>query len=152
MLFRSEKIGNTINVSYISHGLDPNTNVTLEFLSGGYSNVQNGIYMVDTVSTNYFYVKQKSSISNISILNAGSQYNSNSYLVFTGDGYGANASYTTNANGSIVSVTINEPGINFTTAPTVNANGSNAVSATFIATIEYANNTNGNVLVGIYRS
>ena len=147
-----QKIGNTINVSYISHGLDPNTNVTLEFLSGGYSNVQNGIYMIDTVSTNYFYVKQKSSISNISILNAGSQYNSNSYLVFTGDGYGANASYTTNANGSIVSVTINEPGINFTTAPTVNANGSNAVSATFIATIEYANNTSGNVLVGIYRS
>ena len=147
-----QKIGNTINVSYISHGLNPNTNVTLEFLSGGYSNVQNSIYMIDTVSTNYFYVKQKSSISNISILNAGSQYNSNSYLVFTGNGYGANASYTTNANGSIVSVTINEPGINFTTAPTVSANGSNAVSATFIATIEYANSTNGNVLVGIYRS
>lgn len=145
------KIGNTINISYVSHSFSTNDNITLEFVSGGYSNVENGIYMIDTVSTNYFYVKQKSSISNVSITNSGKQYNANSYLVFTGDGYGANARYTTNANGSIISVTLLEPGINFTQAPTVTANGTNSISAVFVATIEYANNTSGNVIVGKYR-
>jgi hypothetical protein len=54
------KTGNTINVSYISHGLTSNTNVTLEFLSGNYSNVRNGIYMIvnadiDYITTNAAY-------------------------------------------------------------------------------------------------
>lgn len=145
------KTGNTINISYISHGLSTNSNVTLEFTSGGYDNVRNGIYMISDTQTNYFKVIQKSNVANITINNAGRLYNSNSYLVFTGDGIGANASFTKNANGSIVTVTINEPGISFTRAPTVTANGSNSVAATFNVTISYQNNTSGNVIVGIYR-
>ena len=146
------KTGNTINISYISHGISTNSNVTLEFTSGGYGNVRNGIYMVSNAQTNFFYVVQKSNISSITINNAGRLYNSNSYLVFTGDGIGANASYTTNANGSIITVSINEPGILFTRVPTVTAMGSNSVSATFNVSISYSNNTTGNVLVGIYQS
>lgn len=139
------KTGNTINISYTSHGLLVNSNVTLEFTSGGSNNVRNGIYMVQNTATNYFTVLQKSSLSNVTIVNPGLLYNANSYLVITGNGYGANVTYTTNANGSIVSVTINEPGIGFTLAPTVTANGSNSVSATFTSNIAYSNNTTGNV-------
>ena len=90
---------------------------------------------------------QKSSLSNITIVNPGRLYNSNSFLVITGNGYGANATFNTNVNGSIVSVTINEPGIGFTLQPTITANGSNSISATFTSNIAYSNNTSGNVFV-----
>lgn len=139
------KTGNTININYTAHNLNINSNVILEFTSGGSNNVRNGIYMIQNTSTDYFEVLQKSSLSNVTIVNPGLLYNANSYLVITGDGYGANATYTTNANGSIVSVTINEPGIGFTLAPTITANGSNSISATFTANIAYSNNTSGNV-------
>jgi hypothetical protein len=145
------KTGNTINISYASHGLTTNSNVTLEFTSGGYSNVRNGIYMITDAQTNFFTVTQKSNVLSITINNAGLLYNTNSYLVITGDGQGANASFTKNANGSIITVTINEPGISYTRVPTVTANGSNSVAATFNVAISYANNTTGNVIVGIYR-
>lgn len=144
-----KKTGNTINISYSSHGLTINTNVVLEFASGGSSNVRNGIYMIRNTSTDHFIVIQRSSLSNIAIVNPGRLYNSNSYLVITGNGYGANATYTTNANGSIVSVTIDEPGIGFTSVPTVTANGSNSISAVFSANIAYSNNTSGNVYVSL---
>jgi len=47
---------NTVNISYTSHAFVANDNVYLEFLSGGYANVQNGIYMIDTASGNNFIV------------------------------------------------------------------------------------------------
>lgn len=146
------KTGNLINVSYISHGLNTNANVYLEFTSGGFANVQNSIYMIANSFANYFHVTQKSNVINIAINNAGKLYNANSYLIITGDGKDANASFTTNANGSIVSVSITEPGIGYTYVPTVTANGSNSIAATFIATISYANNTSGNVYVTTIRS
>lgn len=144
------KTGNTINISYSSHGLSENSNITLEFTSGGYDNVRNGIYTISNVQTDFFTVIQKSNIANITINNAGLLYNSNSYLIFTGNGIGANASFTKNANGSIVSVTLNEPGIMFTEVPIVTANGSNSIPATFNVTISYQGNTTGNVIVGKY--
>ena len=52
------KTGNTINISYASHGLSANANVYLEYLSGGYANVYNGIYRVVTSAANYFSVSQ----------------------------------------------------------------------------------------------
>lgn len=143
------KTGNTINISYDSHGLSVNANVTLEFTSGGSENVRNGVYTVTDTFANYFYVSQRSSLANISIDTGGLLYNANSFLVFAGDGRGANASYTTNSDGSIVSVTINEPGIGFTKAPTVTANGTNSVAAVFTATLLYSANTSGNVDVSI---
>jgi len=141
------KTGNTININYTSHTLSINSNVILEFTSGGSNNVRNGIYMVQNTLPNYFQVLQKSSLSNIAIVNPGRLYNSNSFLVITGNGYGANATFNTNANGSIVSVIINEPGIGFTFQPTITANGSNSISATFTSNIAYSNNTSGNVFV-----
>ena len=47
------KTGNTINISYTSHGQTSNSNVTLEFLSGDYANVRNGIYMIVNANVNY---------------------------------------------------------------------------------------------------
>jgi len=143
------KTGNSINISYTTHGLSVNANVVLEFTSGGSENVRNGIYMVTNTFPNYFYVTQKSSLANITIDAGGALYNANSFLVFDGDGKGANASYTVNANGGIVSVTINEPGIGFTQAPTVTANGTNSIAAVFTSTILYSNSTSGNVDVRI---
>jgi len=105
--------------------------------------------MVTNTFPNYFYVIQKSSLANITIDAGGALYNANSFLVFDGDGKGANASYTVNANGGIVSVTINEPGIGFTQAPTVTANGTNSIAAVFTSTILYSNSTSGNVDVRI---
>jgi len=147
-----EKTGNTINVSYDSHGLSVNANVFLEFTSGNYANVKNSIYMITESFSDYFYVVQKSNVLSISINNAGRLYNANSYLIITGDGKGANASFTVNATGSIVSVNITEPGIGYTSVPTVTANGSNSIPATFVATLSYAGNTSGNVYVTKIRS
>lgn len=48
-----EKTGNTINIFYTSHSQSTNANVTLEFLSGDYANVRNGIYRVVNASVNY---------------------------------------------------------------------------------------------------
>lgn len=143
------KTANTINVNYTSHNLSVNSNVILEFTSGGSNNVRNGIYIIQNTSTDYFKVLQKSSLSNVTIVNPGRLYNANSYLVITGNGYGANVTYKTNANGSIVSVTINEPGIGFTSVPTITANGSNSIAAVFSANLSYSNNTTGNVYVSI---
>ena len=53
------KNGNTINISYISHGYLVNSNVYIEYTSGGIdSNVFNGIYMISNTATNYFRVTQ----------------------------------------------------------------------------------------------
>lgn len=141
------KTGNTINVNQTAHGLSVNDNVSLLFESGGTSNVRNGVYTITASSTDYFEVILKAPISYITIGAGGALYNSNNYLVFSGDGYGANASYTVNANGGIVSVTLDEPGIKYSYAPTVTANGSNSIAATFTAVLKYANNTSGNVEV-----
>lgn len=56
---------NTINISYTSHGLSKNANVYLEFRSGGYNNVANGIYLVtNSTNTNHFLVIQPTSTPN----------------------------------------------------------------------------------------
>jgi hypothetical protein len=53
------KTGNTINISYVSHGYSTNSNVYIEYTSGGInSNVFNGIYMISNTMTNYFNVTQ----------------------------------------------------------------------------------------------
>lgn len=147
------KSGNTININYDSHGLTLNAKVMLGFAANlvHINNVANGIFVVTgNTNPNYFTVKQKSNIYSIAINNAGRNYNANSYLVFSGDGQGANGTFTINANGSIVSVNIAEKGGGYTYAPTITANGTNSVAATFTVTISYANSIAvGNVDVGI---
>jgi hypothetical protein len=141
------KVGNTINIVYTSHGLTKNANVRLEFDSGNYANVKNGIYMIANAQTNFFTVIQQSNIYSISITNAGRNYNSNSYLIIVGDGYGANVRYNTNSVGSITSVTFNEHGMRYTRTPTITANGTNSVAAVFSSILSYSGNTSGNVYV-----
>jgi len=144
-----EKIGNTINVSYTSHSFTADQNVTLEFVSwdNGSSNTKNGIYRIETVSTDNLEIIQKSKLVDIEITDSGWGYSGNGYLEITGDGYGANASYTVNSNGAIISVSILEPGINFTYEPSITANATNTTTATFSSMISYANNSNGNVII-----
>lgn len=144
------KSGNTINISYESHGFVKNANVRLEFTSGDYANVRNGIYQIANAQTNFFTVIQKSNILSISITNAGRNYNANSYLIISGDGYGANVRYNTNSVGSITSVTFNDHGIRYTYQPTITANGTNSVAAVFSSILSYSGNTSGNVIVSMY--
>ena len=82
-------------------------------------------------------------VKSIQILNAGNQA-SNGYLVISSNtkypgGAGANASYTVNANGSIISITMNANGGNYFLTPAVTApftgNSTNAVNATFVVTM-----------------
>jgi hypothetical protein len=136
------KTGNTINVFSSSHNIEPTMNVTLEFISGGYDNVKNGIYYVEDAGLNYFTVKMKSKLSNITILDGGSGYSSNGFLIIAGDGKGANARYTINTNGSIVGVEILEPGISYTYEPLISISEG---SATFTSNITYSNDTSGQV-------
>lgn len=146
------KVGNTINVLYTSHGLSVNTRVYLEFTSGGSKNVKNSLYTITFANTNYFSVRQpKSGVRTISIVNPGSGYNANSFLVFSSDsGKAANGTFTVNSTGSIVSANITDFGAYYNSVPTVRANGSNTVEATFTVTLEhYANNTTGNVNVSV---
>lgn len=141
----------TINVSYTSHNFYAGNTVYLEFKSGDLANVVNGIYSVATVGTNWFKVTQNSNVSSITITaNAGgANYNSNSYIVFTGGaGEAANATYTKNSTGGIVSVNIAYGGVNYTSVPTATANGSNSIAALFTVTLSKLANTTGNVLVG----
>jgi hypothetical protein len=142
------KIGNTVNVSYVSHGLSVNANVRLEFMTGGYSNVRNGIYMIQSAGPNHFTVKQTSNVLSVQIIQGGWAYNANSFLIITGDGKAANVAYNVNANGAIISTNVRHPGWAYTQVPTANAVGSNSMAAVFIVRTSYANNTNGNVIVG----
>jgi hypothetical protein len=117
--------------------------------SNANSNISNAISITANLALDYFGVRIKSEILSVSIVNPGSGYNANSFLVFTGgEGKGANASYTVNSTGSITAVVLNERGINYTSAPTITANGSNIVPATFTSTLEYAGTDSGTVLVG----
>lgn len=144
------KTGNTVNVNYASHGLSLNTKVYLGFTENvSIDNVQNGIFtVIGNSSPNYFTVRQKSNVRTLSINNAGRLYNANSYLVFTGDGHGANASFTVNSSGSLVSLNVVEYGAGYSQIA-VTANGTNSVAATFNVTLSFANNTSGNVEVQI---
>lgn len=142
-----DKTGNTINVSYSAHPFAANANVRLEFDSGNYANVRNGIYQIANSQPNFFIVLQKSNVQSIAITNAGRNYNSNSYLVIVGDGIGANVSFNTNSVGSITSVSFNDHGIRYTYSPTITANGSNSVAAVFTSVLSYSGNTSGNVFV-----
>lgn len=149
------KTGNTVNIAYTSHGLSVNSNVALTFISGGSKNVKNGIYRVTSTNTNHFLVVQpRSGIASISIINPGALYNSNSFIVFSSEnGKTANASYTKNTQGSIVSVKLLDYGAYYSTEPTATANGSNSVPATFAVTLNhYANTTSGTVNVAILLS
>ena len=91
-------------------------------------------------------------VSSVAVSSGGQGYNANAFIVFTGgggiSGSNANASYTiansintsqsysSNAlQNTIVSVTINSPGSNYTSAPTATAQGSNISAATFTVTM-----------------
>ena len=91
-------------------------------------------------------------VSSISISTGGQGYNSSGYITFTGGGglNGSNAnagytianslntqqSYSSNARqNTIVTVTLNDPGSNYTSAPTATAIGSNITAATFTVTM-----------------
>jgi hypothetical protein len=66
------------------------------------------------------------------------------------DGKAANGTFKVNSTGSIVSANITDFGAYYTSVPTVTADGSNTVAATFTVTLEhYANNTTGNVNVSV---
>jgi hypothetical protein len=143
------KIGNTINVFYSSHGLIVGNTVSLEFLSGNYKNVKNGLYSVTAANTDYFSVRQSSgAVESIVIVNGGLNYNSNSFIVFTTDAGQSNGTYNINASGSIVSANVIDFGKYYNSVPTANANGSNSVAAVFRVILDqYANNDSGNVFV-----
>jgi hypothetical protein len=91
-------------------------------------------------------------VSSVSISSGGQGYNANAYIIFTGgggiSGSNANASYTianslnssqsysSNAlQNTIVTVTLNSPGSNYTSAPTATAQGGNISAATFTVTM-----------------
>jgi hypothetical protein len=91
-------------------------------------------------------------VSSVSISSGGQGYNANAYIIFTGgggiSGSNANASYTianslnssqtfsSNARqNTIVTVTLNSPGSNYTSAPTATAQGGNISAATFTVTM-----------------
>lgn len=78
-------------------------------------------------------------VSNLTINNAGRGYTSNGYLTFPTDyGSGANVSYVVNANGSIISLTINEGG-DYIGAPNVSVSGANTTQADIQAYVATAN-------------
>lgn len=91
-------------------------------------------------------------VSSVTISNGGQGYNSAGFITFTGggglSGSNANASYaianslntqqsfSSNAyQNTIVSVTLNSPGANYTSAPIANAFGANITQATFTVTM-----------------
>jgi len=91
-------------------------------------------------------------VSSVSISGGGQGYNANAHIIFTGgggiSGSNANASYTianslnssqtfsSNAlQNTIVTVTLNSPGSNYTSAPTATAQGGNISAATFTVTM-----------------
>jgi hypothetical protein len=91
-------------------------------------------------------------VSSVSISSGGQGYNANAHIIFTGgggiSGSNANASYTianslnssqtfsSNARqNTIVTVTLNSPGSNYTSAPTATAQGGNISAATFTVTM-----------------
>jgi hypothetical protein len=91
-------------------------------------------------------------VSSVSISGGGQGYNANAFIIFTGgggiSGSNANASYTianslnssqtfsSNAlQNTIVTVTLNLPGSNYTSAPTATAQGGNISAATFTVTM-----------------
>ena len=91
-------------------------------------------------------------VASIAISSGGQGYNANGFITFTGGGgiSGSNAnaswvianslntqqSYSSNAyQNTIVSVTLNSPGSNYTSAPTATALGANISAATFTVTM-----------------
>jgi hypothetical protein len=50
------KVNANVQVALTSHGLNPNDNVYLEFTSGNFSNVSNGLFMVTTATVSTFNV------------------------------------------------------------------------------------------------
>lgn len=91
-------------------------------------------------------------VSSVTISSGGQGYNTNGFIAFTGgggiSGSNANASFTianslnaqqsfsSNAlQNTIVTVTLNSPGSNYTSAPTATAPGSNITAATFTVTM-----------------
>jgi hypothetical protein len=58
------KTGNSVNISYVSHSQAANANVYLEFRTGGYANVTNGIYRITSAAANYFLSTNKTANTN----------------------------------------------------------------------------------------
>lgn len=76
-------------------------------------------------------------VTTITIDDGGDGY-SNDFITFTpadGNGAGANASYTVDANGVIVSITLNDPGAGYTSAPAVEPDGSTSGNAAILTAV-----------------
>jgi hypothetical protein len=91
-------------------------------------------------------------VSSVSISGGGQGYNANGFITFTGgggiSGSNANASYvianslnsqqafsSNPLQNTIITVTLNSPGSNYTSAPVANAFGANITAATFTVTM-----------------
>jgi hypothetical protein len=116
-------------------------------------NVSNGAGFGKAAHTGWNLRKQGTGyVSSVTISSGGQGYNTNGFIAFTGgggiSGSNANASFTianslnaqqsfsSNAlQNTIVTVTINSPGSNYTSAPTATAPGSNITAATFTVTM-----------------
>lgn len=73
-------------------------------------------------------------VTELTIVDAGEGY-SNGFLRFTGDGSGANASFTVNEDGNVTSVVINSGGSGYSSAPTIIVPGTNTAIASVTATV-----------------
>jgi hypothetical protein len=76
-------------------------------------------------------------VTGITLVTGGLGY-SNGFIDFTGaggQGAGANAAFTVNANGAVVSVTLASGGGDYISAPTATANGANNSAAVFTTTV-----------------
>jgi hypothetical protein len=152
------KTGNTININYPAHGQIVGNTVYLGFANSYTANsTVDGIYRVTKAGTanNFEAIEPRSAVANVRIINPGLGYsNANAFITFSNEGYGAaNATYTTNANGAIMSVTISDYGKYYTTRPTATVDKTATYLATlFVDLIHYANNGNGTVNVTFGRA
>lgn len=74
-------------------------------------------------------------VTELTITDAGEGYSNGFLRITNGGGSGANASFTVNEDGNVVSVVINSGGSGYTSAPTVVVPGSNTIVATVVATV-----------------
>lgn len=122
---------------------------TANFYSAGYANGSNIVFNIaghsaqanDNIYVEYLTTSSRN-IGFVNIANAGIDY-SNGYINFqSASGAGANAYVTVNSIGSIVSVTLNNRGLNYNSTDSVFANVSNLLTYN-IATMAIANTGSG---------
>lgn len=74
-------------------------------------------------------------ITGFTISNPGEGYSNGFLRITNGGGSGANASFTVNEDGNVVSIVINSGGSGYTSAPTVVVPGANTIAAVVTATV-----------------